>query len=94
VDAGGILARFIRIGLTRQQVLAITNAQLRQGIEVKPSDSRAANYMAQYGDRCWEADILPATTIEQAIDAEINSWLDHDAWNRRDAEIESARALL
>jgi hypothetical protein len=89
-----ILARFVRTGLTREQVRAIRNARLRQGIEVKESDSRATRYIAQYGNRCWEADILPAATIEQAIDAEIGSWLDHDVWNHRDAEIERARALL
>jgi hypothetical protein len=27
----------------------------------------------QYGDRRWEADILPGATIEQAIDTEIGS---------------------
>jgi hypothetical protein len=75
-------------------VRAIRNARLRQGIEVKPSDSRAKSYIAQYGDRCWEADILSGATIEQAIDAEIGSWLDHAMWNRRNAEIEQARALL
>jgi hypothetical protein len=93
-EGGEVLARFVRIGLTRQQVRAIRNARLRQGIEVKESDSRSTRYIAQYGDRCWEADILPAATIEQAIDAEIDSWLDRDIWNRRDAEIERARALL
>jgi hypothetical protein len=32
---------FVRIGLTREQVRALPNRRLRQGIEVKPSDSRA-----------------------------------------------------
>lgn len=73
---------------------ALPNPRLRQGIEVKPSDSRAERYMAQYGDRCWETDILSAAVIEQAIDAEIHSWLDLKLWNRRNTEIERARALL
>jgi hypothetical protein len=94
VDRNEVLARFVRIGLTRAQVRAIRNLRLRQGIEVKPSDSRAESYINQYGDRCWEADILPGTTIGQAIDAEIGAWLDHDMWSRRDGEIKRARALL
>jgi hypothetical protein len=40
---------------------------------VKESDSRSTSYIAQDGDRCWEADILPGTTIEQAIDTETGS---------------------
>jgi hypothetical protein len=94
LDFGVGGAEFVRIGLDPGQVEAIDNPILRQGIEVKPSDSRAKRYIADYGDRCWETDILPAATIEEAIDAEINRRLDHDAWRRRDEEIERARRLL
>jgi hypothetical protein len=89
---GVVHTGFVRIGLTREQVVAHDLERL--GIEVKPSDSRAASYIAQYGHRCWEADILPAAVIEQAINAEVNSWLDVKLWNRRHAEIERARKLL
>jgi hypothetical protein len=88
------VADFIRIGLTREQVAALDNPRLRGGIEVKPSDSRAKSYIAVYGERCWETDILPAAVIEAAIDDAIHSWLDVGAWNRRNAEIERARKLL
>jgi hypothetical protein len=88
------VATFVRIGLTPAQVNALANPQLRLGIEVKPSDSRAQRYITQYGRRCWEGDILPAATIEQAIEAQLRRWLDIDAWNRRHAEIERARRLL
>ena len=48
-----------------------------------------------YGtDRCWEVDILPATVIEQELDAHIHSWLDERLWRQRDREIERARALI
>jgi hypothetical protein len=74
----------------------------RLGIEVKPSDSRSRGFIEQYGRallvgrvrRCWEADILPANVIEQAIDDHIRSWLDDELWQRRGAEIERARQLL
>lgn len=48
----------------------------------------------RYGERCREADILPAAVIEAALDAHIHSWLDGAAWRQRDAEIERARKLL
>lgn len=62
------VAAFVRIGLTREQVDALDNPRLRRGIDVKPSDSRSKSYIAQYGGRCWETDILPASVIEQTLD--------------------------
>ena len=88
------VSEFVRIGLTREQVADLDSARLREGIAVKPSDSRAKRYIEQYGERCWETDILPASVIEQALDAHIRSWLDVKLLARRDAEIERARALL
>ena len=94
----GVRCIFERIGLTRDQVRdnrADSGMSLEDlSIEVKASDSRSASYIAQYGNRCWEADILPGAVIEAALDQDINSWLDHGMWNRRDAEIERARGLL
>jgi hypothetical protein len=88
------VADFVRIGLTPEQVDALDNPILRRGIEVKDSDSRAHGYIEEYGDRCWETDILPAATIDAAIDAEIGSFLDAEQWRRRHGEIERARKLL
>src|SRR5262249_32001171 len=95
LSAFGAFAMVERIGLTREQVTGSgLSAQLQQGIEVKPSDSRAARYIEQHGNRCWEVDILPATVIAQAIDDHIASWLDVVLWDRRAREIEQARSLL
>lgn len=86
------IADFVRIGLTPEQVA--DHDLDRLSIEVKVSDSRSEAFIEQYGDRCWETDVLPAAVIEQAIDADIRSWLDHKPWKRRDTEIERARSLL
>ena len=55
---------------------------------------RAKAFVEQYGDRCWEADVLPAAVIEHAIEDDIRSWLDAKRWKQRNAEIERARTLL
>jgi hypothetical protein len=52
------------------------------------------SYIASYGNRCWEADVLPGNVIEQAIDTNIQLWLNERLWKRRDSEIEQARKLL
>ena len=88
------IADFIRIGLTREQVDDLDSARLREGIAVKPSDSRAKRYIEQYGERCWETDILPAAVIEQALEDHIRSSRDAKLWARRGVEIERARSLL
>ena len=88
------VSEFVRIGLTREQVDDLDSARLREGIAVKPGDSRAKRYIEQYGERCWETDILPAAVIEQALDDHVRSWLDGKLWQRRAAEIERARVLL
>jgi hypothetical protein len=82
----------IRIGLTHEQVAEHDLDRLH--IEVKPSDSRSKAFVDAYGDRCWEADVLPAAVIRDAIEANIRWWLDKKKWDRRDREIERARRLL
>ena len=87
--------RLMRIGLTPEQVRGLDNPRLRRGIDVKPSDSRSASYIREYGDRCWEADILPAATIRAWLDAFIETdGFDARLWARRSAEIDRARKLL
>jgi hypothetical protein len=86
--------RFVRIALTPEQVADPDLDLDRLAIAVKPSDSRAKKYIKQYGNRCWEVDILPAEIIEQTLDADVRGWLDDTLWEQRAAEIERARTLL
>jgi hypothetical protein len=85
---------FVRVGLTKEQVEDPDLGLVRLSIEVKPSDSRSKSFIEQYGDRCWEADVLPAAEIEAALNSHIEGWLDTKKWKRRAAEIEQARKLL
>jgi len=59
---GVAIEDFVRISLNRDQLGGLPE-RLASGIEVKPSDSRSARYVELYGDRCWEADILPASIL-------------------------------
>jgi hypothetical protein len=88
----GVAAHFERIALTPEQVALHRLHDL--SIEVKASDSRSRHFIADYGNRCWEVDVLPASVIERAIERHIRSWLDGEVWQRRLREIERARGLL
>jgi hypothetical protein len=93
----GVKCRFnrdTRVGLTMEQVEDPDLDLGRLSIEVKPGDARSKAFVAEYGERCWEADVLPAAVIEQAIGVRISVWLDDRKWKQRDREIERARALL
>ena len=94
IDFGIWHCRFKRIALTPEQVADPDLDLERLSIEVKPSDSRAKAFIDGYGSRCWEADVLPAAVIEDAINSDIQSWYDAKLWKRRSAEIERARSLL
>jgi hypothetical protein len=91
-DFGVWDCRFVRIALTPAQVAEHDLDRL--SIEVKSSDTRAEKFIEQYGDRCWEVDVLPGAVIAQTLDADIRSWLNAKLWKRRNTEIERARALL
>ena len=88
----GVFAEFVRIGLTPAQV--DQHDLHRFAIAVKPSDSRAKKFIKDHGRRCWEADVLPASVIEDAIRTEVELRLNRKQWDQRDREIERARALL
>jgi hypothetical protein len=90
----GAAAVFVRIALTTEQVRDAELDIERLGIEVKPSDSRSAKYVADFGSTCWEADVLPAAVIGDTLDRHISACLDREKWRRRDREIEAARGLL
>lgn len=97
-DFGIWYCQFVRIGLTHEQVEDNVDARGRPlddlAIEVKASDSRSKAFIEEYGDRCWETDVLPASVIEEAIEDHIRSWLDAKLWKQREREIERARKLL
>ena len=94
MDDFGVTCKFVRIGLTTEQIRNPLLDIERLFIEVKVSDSRSKKYIAEHGDRCWEADILPASVIEEALNGDIRSWLDAGLLRRRKEEIERARSLL
>jgi hypothetical protein len=75
----GVAVKFVRIALTRDQVSDNVDARGNPledlGIEVKASDTRSEGYVEQYGDRCWEVDILPEAIIQIALTVDIENWL-------------------
>lgn len=45
----------------------------------KLTDSRASEYIAQYGDECWEVDALPPNDLDLLVRTTINAYVDKKA---------------
>jgi len=88
----GAQAQFVRSGLTPQQVRRFDLDQF--AIAVKPSDSRARQYVTVHGALCWELDAIDKAHLIAAIDADIESWLDRSAWQGVERAVKRQRALL
>ncbi|MBA7618487.1 hypothetical protein ES703_25814 [subsurface metagenome] len=76
--------------------VALTIEQVRQYDLIpnptKITDPRAAGYMAQYGDECWELDAIEppelVRLIHEAAESEVTDW---EAWNEIKTQDEEER---
>lgn len=60
----------------------------------KESDSRAADYVAEFGRFSWELDALEPRTLERLVEDEVDQVRDMDAWEDRLQEIQEGREDL
>lgn len=60
----------------------------------KLTDSRAAGYIAEYGDESWELDALEPSVIAALIETEIDAVRDMDKWETVEADETEARRVL
>jgi hypothetical protein len=47
----------------------------------KRADSRSANYVAEYGDQCWELDAIPPDELQRLVASSIEQYIDPTPWN-------------
>lgn len=60
----------------------------------KMTDSRAENYVANFGKQSWELDALDPKVIDAIVSAEIESYIDTAAWKKKQAEEKRARSKI
>jgi hypothetical protein len=60
----------------------------------KITDTRAAEYIAQYGGESWELDALEPRVIEKLIEDNIKPLIDKDAWFIQSSKQNEGRMLL
>jgi hypothetical protein len=60
----------------------------------KTTDSRAADYIAEFGDESWELDALPPDALVDLVRDEIWNLVDGEKFDEVRAEVEEERAVL
>jgi hypothetical protein len=60
----------------------------------KITDSRAADYIATYGDDSWELDALEPSVLDALISEQITSRLDMSLWEQREIQEDDERRIL
>ena len=89
----GIEAKVFRAAVTPEQVKRFS---LPADADVKLSSSRAAKFIEEYGNQCWELDSMPEQWLVEEVTHAVQAALDVDALNRafareKEADVKLAR---
>jgi hypothetical protein len=71
--------KLVRVALTEDDVATLPSNP------TKAADSRAATYVARYGNQCWELDALPPNQLRDRVRQSIENYIDAEQW-REDEE--------
>lgn len=67
---------FKRIGLLPEHIKSLPSNP------TKKADTRAKEYVKEYGDACWELDALEPNKLQELVKSAISGYVDRDAWER------------
>lgn len=76
---------FKRIALNMDQI----EEQRPPENPAKSTDSRFQSYREQFGDSSWELDALKPDYLDQLVRDNAEPYIDRDAWEKREAEIQA-----
>jgi hypothetical protein len=79
-----------RVALTKDQILKYSLPPM----PVKRSDARADNFLASYGNESVELDALDPRTLKLMVAQSIASYIDLDAWSKKEEEIDNLRVWI
>lgn len=82
--------RYVPVALTYDQVQSFDLAPN----PTKRADPRARNYIAKYGDECWELDALPPDELNRIVDEAIREEINWDRWHAEEEKIAEDREEL
>jgi len=80
----------IRVALTYDQVKELNLAPN----PTKQADPRSKDYVAKYGDQCWELDAYPPDRLQDLIRQAVNTHIDPAKWNETRTKINMGKGYL
>lgn len=80
----------IRVALTHDQVTQLNLAPN----PTKEADPRSKDYVAKYGDQCWELDAYPPDRLQNLIREAVNRQIDPAKWNETRETIHKGKQHL
>jgi hypothetical protein len=86
--SGGVDFQFIRVALVESDIVGLPPNP------TKSADTRAAKYVARYGDRCWELDALPPDQLKSRVREAIARYIDPDRWAKDEARLREEREYI
>lgn len=90
VEAGANAPIVRRIALTMDQI----DEQKPPPNPAKATDARFDGYRRKFGLESWELDALKPEYLSALVTTQIGLYIDEDAWNEREQEVEAIRAKL
>jgi len=85
-------------GRFRYEPVALSYDQVQSfGLAPNPTkraDPRAAAYITQYGDECWELDALPPDELNRLVEEAIHHEIDWGQWHAEEERIAEDREVL
>ena len=79
-----------RVALTKDQIVKYSLPPM----PVKRSDARADHFLASYGNESVELDALDPRTLKLMVAQSIASYIDLDAWRKKEEEIDDLRVWI
>lgn len=86
-------AGFIKVERIALNIDQVRQSNLRPN-PVKRADSRTADYVQSFGTECWELDALPPDELQKIIVTEIEKYIDQEAWEATEKEIEEGKKQI
>jgi hypothetical protein len=84
------MMQIYRVALTYDQVKQF---QLASN-PTKSADPRSKNYVAQYGNQCWELDAVPPNELQKIIQDAVSRFIDADLWNETEQAMRQEQQQL
>lgn len=87
-DDGGLVVKRIALDIGQVRELALPPNP------TKKADSRARDYVAKYGDECWELDAIPPDTLARWVRDAVEKEIDWSAWTETQERAKKERGRI